>query len=93
MSTVSPIVVPEATGPMSPDPAARGERALKDFESLFIETLLQSSGMLKSLDTEGGPEGGLASELMVRELATKLAGQLRLDFGRQLGIGMLEKIR
>jgi len=63
-------------------------QAVKDFESLFIETLLQSSGLARSLDMQGdAPEGGMAGELLVRELSRGLAEQLQLDFGRSLGIG------
>ena len=72
--------------PPAADSGARAQKAVRDFESLFIETLLQSTGMLKSLDADAGPEGGVASELMVRELATQLAGQLRLDFGHALHV-------
>ena len=61
-------------------------QAVKDFESLFIETLLQSSGLAQTLDTQGGPEGGMAGELLMRELARGLADQLQLNFGRSLGI-------
>jgi hypothetical protein len=53
---------------------------------MFIETLLQSTGMLKGLDADAGPQAGLASELMIREIATQLAGQLGLDFGRTLHV-------
>jgi len=67
--------------------AAGPDQAVKDFESLFMETLLQSSGLAQTLDTEGGPEGGVAGELLVRELARGLSEQLQLNFGRSLGVG------
>jgi hypothetical protein len=73
----------EAAGPARP---AGPAQAVKDFESLFIETLLQTSGLVQALDTQGGPEGGMAGELLVRELARGLAGQLKLNFGRSLGM-------
>jgi len=73
----------EATGPARTSGPAQ---AVKDFESLFIETLLQSSGLSQTLDTQGGPEGGMAGELLVRELAQGLADQLKLNFGRSLGM-------
>jgi hypothetical protein len=62
-------------------------QAVKDFESLFVETLLQNAGLARTLETQGGAEGGMAGELLVRELARGLADQLQLDFGRSLGIG------
>jgi hypothetical protein len=66
---------------------AASSQAVKDFESLFVETLLQNAGLARTLETQGGPEGGMAGELLVRELARGLADQLHLDFGRSLGIG------
>ncbi len=66
--------------------ASEPDQAVKDFESLFVETLLQSSGLAKSLDTGTGSEGGMAGELLVRELARGLADQLQLNFGRSFGI-------
>jgi hypothetical protein len=88
MMAVEPTLgIPDVTaaapvGGRAPGPA----QAVKDFESLFIETLLQSSGLAQTLDMQGGPEGGVAGELLVRELARDLADQLQLDFGRSLGI-------
>jgi hypothetical protein len=69
-----------------PERARGPAQAVKDFESLFIETLLHSSGLAQTLDTQGGPEGSMAGELLVRELSRGLAGQLQLNFGRSLGI-------
>lgn len=81
---------PDVTASIAASGSARSAgpaQAVKDFESLFIETLLQSSGLAQTLDTQGGPEGGMAGELLVRELARGLADQLQLNFGRSLGIG------
>ena len=80
---------PDVTASVAASASARTAvpaQAVKDFESLFIETLLQSSGLAQTLDTQGGPEGGMAGELLVRELARGLADQLQLNFGRSLGI-------
>jgi hypothetical protein len=82
--------IPDVTAAAAASGSARSAgsaQAVKDFESLFIETLLQSSGLAQTLDTQGGPEGGMAGELLVRELARGLADQLQLNFGRSLGIG------
>jgi hypothetical protein len=81
---------PDVTASVAASGSARSAgpaQAVKDFESLFIETLLQSSGLAQTLDTQGGPEGGMAGQLLVRELARGLADQLQLNFGRSLGIG------
>jgi len=88
MMAVEPTLgIPDVTAAASVGGRAPGPaQAVKDFESLFIETLLQSSGLAQTLDTQGGPEGGVAGELLVRELARDLADQLQLDFGRSLGI-------
>lgn len=81
---VPDIAVPlDAAGPAHTSGPAQ---AVKDFESLFIETLLQSSGLAQSFEMQGGPEGGMAGELLVRELAQGLADQLKLNFGRSLGV-------
>jgi hypothetical protein len=80
---------PDVTASVAASASARTAvpaQAVKDFESLFIETLLQSSGLAQTLDTQGGPEGGMAGELLVRELARGLAASLQLNFGRSLGI-------
>jgi hypothetical protein len=82
--------IPDVTAAAAASGSARSAgsaQAVKDFESLFIETLLQSSGLAQTLDTQGGAEGGMAGELLVRELARGLADQLQLNFGRSLGIG------
>jgi hypothetical protein len=82
--------IPDVTASLAASGAARNAgptQALKDFESLFIETLLRGSGLARSLDTQGEPEGGMAGELLVRQLASGLAEQLQLNFGRSLGIG------
>jgi hypothetical protein len=84
------LAIPDVTASLDASGSARGAgpaQAVKDFESLFIETLLQSSGLARSLDMQGEPEGGMAGELLVRELAKGLADQLQLNFGRSLGIG------
>jgi hypothetical protein len=86
MSAITALGAPVTAALPAEAQSARTRKALGDFESLFIETLLQSTGMLKSLDADAGPEGGVASELMVREIAAQLAGQLRLDFGRSLHV-------
>lgn len=92
MMSVEPTLgIPDVTAAVSvsaagPGRAADPRQAVKDFETLFIETLLQSSGLTQTLDTQGGPEGGMAGELLVRELAQGLADQLQLNFGRSLGI-------
>jgi len=83
------LTVPDVTATAAAPGPARGagpSQAVKDFESLFIETLLRSSGLEQTLDTQGGPEGGMAGELLVRELARGMADQLQLNFGRSLGI-------
>jgi len=83
------LMVPDVTATAVSPGSARSagpSQAVKDFESLFIETLLQSSGLAQTLDTQGGPEGGMAGELLVRELARGMADQLQLNFGRSLGI-------
>jgi hypothetical protein len=61
-------------------------QAVRDFESLFLETLLQHSGIAQALETDAGPEGGMSGELMIRELARNLADQLKLGFGKSLGV-------
>jgi hypothetical protein len=81
-----PDVTAASVAAAGPEHATGPAQAVKDFESLFIETLLQSSGLAQTLDTQGGPEGGMAGELLVRELAQGLADQLQLNFGRSLGI-------
>lgn len=90
MSMQPTLAIPDVTASLAASGGARSAgpaQALKDFESLFIETLLRSSGLARSLDTQEGPEGGMAGELLVRELASGLAEQLQLNFGRSLGIG------
>ena len=90
MSLAPALAVPDMTASVEASAGRAGgpgpAQALKDFESLFIETLLRSSGLAQTLDTQGGPEGGVAGELLVRELARGLAEQLQLNFGRSLGI-------
>lgn len=89
MMALQPLGIPDVTAAAAATGSARSAgpaQAVKDFESLFIETLLQSSGLAQSLDTQGGPEGGMAGQLLVRELARGLADQLQLNFGRSLGI-------
>lgn len=88
------VMAPEGIGDLAESVAAAGAarnaeptQALKDFESLFVETLLRSGGLAQTFESQAGPEGGMAGELMVREIARSLADQLRLDFGRSLGIG------
>jgi hypothetical protein len=81
VSGIAPVVAAGTPNTVAPS------QAVKDFESLFVETLLQNAGLARTLDAEGGSEGGMAGELLVRELARGLAGQLQLDFGRSLGIG------
>jgi hypothetical protein len=71
------VAAPHDTGPA---------QALKDFESLFVETLLQQAGLGQALEAGDSAEGGLAGELMVRELARNLADQLKLGFGQSLGL-------
>lgn len=65
-------------------PQSRPE-AVRSFESLFIETLLNQAGLGQALDPGGNIGGGTAGELLVRELAQKLAGQLPLGFARAMG--------
>ena len=65
-------------------PQSRPE-AVHSFESLFIETLLNQAGLGQALDPGGTIGGGTAGELLVRELAQKLAGQLPLGFARAMG--------
>ena len=90
MNTLQPtLAIAAVTGTAAAPGSARSAgsaQAVKDFESLFIETLLQSSGLAQTLDTQGGPEGSMAGELLMRELARGLADQLQLGFGRSLGI-------
>lgn len=89
ISAASALAVPDMTVPVEaagPNHNAGPAQAVKDFESLFIETLLQSSGLAQTFDTQGGPEGGMAGELLVRQLAQGLADQLKLNFGRSLGM-------
>jgi hypothetical protein len=62
------------------------KQAVRDFESLFLETLLQHSGIAQALQAGEGPEGGMTGELMIRELAHSLADQLKLGFGKSLGV-------
>ncbi len=69
-----------------PSSAPHAAQPARDFEALFIETLLQHAGLAKSLETEGGSDGGMFGELMVHELAHQLAGQLHLGFGAALGM-------
>ena len=61
-------------------------QAVRDFETLFVETWLQHSGIAQALQTGDGPEGGVTGELLIRELARDLAGQLKLGFGKTLGV-------
>lgn len=80
---------PRNGGPLQaaqPSQAARPAQAVRDFESLFLETLLQHSGIAQALQTDAGPEGGMSGELMIRELARNLADQLKLGFGKSLGV-------
>ena len=90
MNSLQPtLAIPDVTAAAAAPGSARSAgpaQAVKDFESLFIETLLQSSGLAQTLDTQGGPEGGMAGELLMRELARGLADQLQINFGRSLGI-------
>jgi hypothetical protein len=72
-----------ALGPAS---TAGPAQAVHDFETLFLETLLQHSGIAETLGGEDAPEGGVAGELMVRTIAGSLADQLKLDLGRYLGV-------
>jgi hypothetical protein len=67
-------------------PHAGPAQAVRDFETLFIETWLQHSGIAQALQTGEGPEGGVTGELLIRELARGLADQLKLGFGRTLGV-------
>lgn len=64
--------------------ATRSARAVKDFETLFVETLLQHAGFAQALDSEGGTPGSVVGELFVREIARNLSGQLHLGFAQQL---------
>jgi Rod binding domain-containing protein len=86
IAAASALGVPDMMAPLEATRAAGPAQALKDFESLFIETLLQSSGLAQTFDTQGGAEGGMAGELLVRQLAQGLAEQLKLNFGRSLGL-------
>jgi hypothetical protein len=61
-------------------------QAVRDFETLFVETWLQHSGIAQALQTGEGPEGGVTGELLIRELARDLADQLQLGFGKTLGV-------
>jgi len=61
-------------------------QAVCDFETLFVETWLQHSGLAQALQAGEGPEGGVTGELLIRELAKDLAGQLKLGFGQSLGV-------
>ena len=61
-------------------------QAVRDFETLFLETWLQHSGIAQALQTDEGPEGGVTGELLIRELARNLGEQLKLGFGKSLGV-------
>jgi len=73
--------------------AAGPASAVRDFEALFVETLLQHAGLAAALDGGEGPEGGMVGELLVRELAHGLADQLKMGFGRYLGIEPTQDLR
>jgi hypothetical protein len=61
-------------------------QAVREFESLFVETLLQHSGLAQALQGGEALEGGMAGELLLHELARSLADQLKLGFGKSLGV-------
>jgi hypothetical protein len=83
VNAVSDVAVAGMTAaPRSGGPA----QAVRDFESLFLETLLQHAGLAQSLQLDEGPEGGMTGELMIRELAHSLADQLKLGLGKSLGV-------
>jgi len=79
--------------PLAALPGTRGANAspahrVQEFESLFVETLLQHGGLARALDTQGDSGGGVFGELMLRELSRALAGSLHLGLGAALGASM-----
>jgi hypothetical protein len=85
------LVGPGAAG--LPNRATTPAQAVRDFESLFVETLLSQAGLAQAIDPSDGPQGGVAGEFLVRELAHGLAGQLQLGFGGYLGLSTQETAR
>jgi hypothetical protein len=84
-------VSPLAAMPAAATPGARPSHLVQEFETLFVETLLQHAGLAKALDTQEGSESGLFGELMLRELARGLAGQLHLGLGAALGVSASDR--
>ena len=71
--------IPAAGMPARPNSPAQ---AVRDFEALFLETLLRQAGLARAIDGSGDAAGGVAGELFVREIARGLAGQLNLGVAR-----------
>jgi hypothetical protein len=65
-----------------PQRAGDTAAALRDFEALFLETLLQHAGLAEALDTDDASGGSVAGELFVREIARSLASQVDLGLSR-----------
>jgi hypothetical protein len=56
--------------------------AMRDFEALFLETLMRHAGLAEALDADEGSGGSVAGELFVREIARSLASQVDLGLSR-----------
>lgn len=56
--------------------------ALRDFEALFLETLMRHAGLAEALDADDTSGGSVAGELFVREIARSLASQVDLGLSK-----------
>jgi len=73
-----------ATGPGSADTrVADPHKAVRDFESLFIETMLEHAGIARAVGGED-EQTGAAGELLIQELSQTLADQLQPGLGAAL---------
>jgi hypothetical protein len=93
VSTIEPMMDIVNVSPLAAMPAAATQPAhlVPEFETVFVETLFQHAGLAKALDTQEGSQSGLFGELMLRELARGLAGQLHLGLGAALGVSAIDR--
>lgn len=56
--------------------------AVRDFEALFLETLMRHAGLAEALGADDESGSSVAGELFVREIARSLASQVDLGLSR-----------
>lgn len=56
--------------------------AMRDFEALFLETLLRNAGLAEALDAGDASGSSVAGDLFVREIARSLASQVDLGLSQ-----------